>query len=240
QHRPPQRAARGAGPEAGPMIVAALLLAPLLGATLGRLLPGRGGELGQLLAATLTLALALAAGARVVAAGPIAWGPLYLDPLGALLAAVVALVSWAAAAYAIGYIRHDVAARRLSPTEPPWFYLWFHLFVFTMLGVVTTENLGLMWAAIEATTLASAVLVGFYRTREALEAAWKYLVICTVGISFALFGVLLLYAAGARALGGGEAALSWRALAAVAPRLDPGLVRLGFLFVIVGFGTKAG
>ncbi|HEY3110902.1 MAG TPA: hydrogenase 4 subunit F [Chloroflexota bacterium] len=222
------------------MIVAALLLAPLLGAALGRLLPGRGGEVGQLLAATLTLALALAAGAQVVAAGPIAWGPLYLDPLGALLAAVVALVSWAASAYAIGYIRHDVAERRLSARQPPWFYLWFHLFVFTMLGVVTTDNLGLMWAAIEATTLASAVLVGFYRTREALEAAWKYLVICTVGISFALFGVLLLYAAGARVLGPGDAALSWRLLTEEAARLDPGLVRLGLLFVVLGYGTKAG
>src|SRR4029453_14309895 len=141
--------------------------------------------------------------------------------LGALLAIVVALVSWGAAAHAIGYLHHDVAELKIAPHEPPWFYLWFPLFFFTMLAVVTVENLGLMWAAIEATTLASAVLVGFYRTREALEAAWKYLVLCTVGISFALFGVLLLYAAGAPVLGAGDAALSWRVLAAQAGRLDP-------------------
>jgi hydrogenase-4 component F len=222
------------------VIVVLLLVAPLAAAALGRLLPDRLAGRGQLLGATGTLAAASAAATLVFTDGPISLGWLYLDALGALLAVVVALVSWGAAAYAIDYLAHDVAERRLAPDQPRWFYLWLHVFVFTMLAVVATENLGLMWAAIEATTLASAVLVGFYRTREALEAAWKYLVICTVGISFALFGVLLLYAAGAGVLGAGDAALSWRALGQRASELDPGLVRLAFLFTVIGYGTKAG
>ena len=222
------------------MTLPALLLSPLVPAVLGRFLRGRAADWGQFAGATLVVALALAAARRVLDGGPLEGGPLYMDALGALLALVVAVVSWGGALYALDYLRHDVAERRLAPDQPRWFYLWYHLFVFTMLAVVTTENLGMMWAAIEATTLASAVLVGFYRTREALEAAWKYLILCTVGISFALFGVLLLYAAGAHALGPGESALSWRALVAGGERLDPQLVRLGFVFVLIGYGTKAG
>ena len=82
-----------------------------------------------------------------------------------------------------------------------WYYLGLHVFIWTMLATVTVDNLGLLWVGIEATTLASALLVGFYRTRAALEAAWKYLILCTVGITFALFGVLLTYYASTQ--GGG-------------------------------------
>ena len=221
------------------------MLAPLLGAAIGRLLPGRIGEIGQLLASTLVLILAFVSAFAVWTTGPIAFEPigflsLYLDAYSALMVAVVALVSWGAAFYAIGYLRHDVHIGRLAPDQVPRFYLWFHVFTATMLAVVSTDNLGLMWAAIEATTLASAMLVALYRSREAIEAAWKYLIICTVGISLALFGVLLLYAAGERAMGLGLATLSWRVLTDQANALDPTLVRLAFIFIIIGFGTKAG
>lgn len=222
------------------MILALLFASPLVAALLGRFLPVRMAGAGQAAAGALTLGIASVAAAEVHSSGPIRLAVLYLDELGALLAVVVALIGLGAALYAVPYLAHDVEEGRLGRGQLRWFYLWFHLFVFTMLAVVTTDNLGLMWAAIEATTLASALLVGFYRTREALEAAWKYLLICTVGISFALFGILLLYAAGARVVGPGESALSWRALAEAAPQLDPGLVKLGFLFALVGFGTKAG
>jgi len=219
--------------------VAALLLVPLLTMLLVRFLPARmlGGT--QLGGATLTLLLALATAIAAIDA-PIDHSPLYVDALSGLLLAVVALVGWLGAAYAIGYTQHDVAARRITAGQVRWFYIWYHLFVLTMLAVLVTDNLGLMWAAIEATTLASAILVGFYRTREALEAAWKYLILCTVGISFALFGVLLLSAAGIQAGLLGDAALSWRELRAAGAALDPQMVRLAFLFILVGFGTKVG
>lgn len=222
------------------MLLMLVLGAPLLAALIGRLAPGRWSERGQLALATVAAGLGFAVADRVFTVGPISAGPLYLDSLGALLVAVISLVGWAGAVYAIGYLRHDVAVGHLPATQPRWFYLWYHLFLASMLAVVTTENLGLIWVAIEATTVFSAALVGFYRTRAALEAAWKYLIICTVGISFALFGTLLLYYAGVHALPAEATALSWRVLRANAAALDPRLVRLAFVFLLVGYGTKAG
>lgn len=216
------------------------LLLPLVTAIAGRL-PAPWSERSHLAGATAVLAAGLGLAVGVFAGGPLLWADLlYADALSALLVAVVVLVGWGGAAYSIGYLRHDVSEGHLVAVQQRWFVQWYQLFLAAMLATVLVENLGLMWAAVEATTLASAVLVGFYRTRAAHEAAWKYLLICTVGITFALFGVLLAYYAGARALGDGEAALSWRALVAAAPRLDPGLMRLSFIFVLVGFGTKAG
>jgi hydrogenase-4 component F len=108
-----------------------------------------------------------------------------------------------------------------------------------MLATVSVDNLGLLWVGIEATTLASALLVGFYRTRPALEAAWKYIILCTVGITFALFGVLLTYYASAQG-GDGSASLDWTDLSLHATSLDPDMMRLAFVFILIGFGTKAG
>ena len=92
-----------------------------------------------------------------------------------------------------------------------WYYLGYHVFIWTMLVTGVVNNLGLLWVAIEATTLVSALLVGFYQSKAALEAAWKYLILCTVGITFALFGVLLTYYASAGTLGE-EAGLTWTTL----------------------------
>src|SRR5437870_1857660 len=165
------------------MTLAFVLVMPVAAAAVGRLAPGRWSERGQLLFATLMLAFGLTASVQVFAGGPRSEGLLYLDSLGALLLAVIAVVGWAGAGYAIGYLRHDVEAGRLAPDQPRWFYFWYHLFLGAMIAVATTENLGLVWVTVEATAVFSAILVGFYRTREALEAAWKYLIICTVGIS---------------------------------------------------------
>jgi hydrogenase-4 component F len=222
------------------MTLLLLIAAPILAAALGHFLPNRWRDRGQLLGATLTTALGLGLSATVFTSGPIGDGLLYLDPLGALLVVVISLVGWGGAAYSIGYLRHDVAVGHLPASQPRWFYVWYHLFLASMLAVVTTDNLGLVWVAVEATTVFSAILVGFYRTRDALEAAWKYLIICTVGISFALLGTLLLYYAGVHAIGGEAAALSWRVLREHAATLDPRLVRLAFALILVGYGTKAG
>lgn len=222
------------------MLLALMVVAPLGAALAGRFGPGRWSDLGQLVGATVTSLLCLGIIARVFTRGPIAEGVLYLDPLGALLVAVIALVGWGGAAYAVEYLRRDVATGHLPSGQPRWFYLWYHFFLASMLAVATTDNLGLVWVGIEATTVFSAILVGFYRSRAALEAAWKYLMICTVGISFALFGTLLLYYAGVHGVPDEAAALSWRALRENATRLDPRLVRLAFVFILAGYGTKAG
>jgi hydrogenase-4 component F len=109
-----------------------------------------------------------------------------------------------------------------------------------MLLVVVVDSLGLMWIAVEGTTLISAFLVGFYKKGEAIEASWKYLIICSVGITLALLGIVLLYASSMAALGEGADTLDWSALRAVADQLDPALVKVAFIFIVVGLGTKAG
>jgi hydrogenase-4 component F len=224
-------------------LVAALLLTPL--ATGGLCLlarrtprPAAISAVGALTTALLGLAVA----AGVFVSGPCAgWGGLvWLDALGALLLAVVCLVGAGAALYSVDYLRHEVAHGAVAAGHVGWYYLYFHLFVATMLGVVLANNLGLVWVCVEATTIVSALLVGFYQSEAALEAAWKYLIICTVGISFALFGLILLYVAAGQTLGPVEAALNWTELRRVAGQLDPRLLKLAFIFMLIGYGTKAG
>ncbi len=222
-------------------LLLALLILPLLTAPIVWRVSPRWAERVHVLSLTLLLMLGSALAARVSTDGPVsAIGFLYVDALSALLVGLVCLVGWGAGLYAVGYLRCDVSENRLGPEAPRYFALWYHLFLGTMLTVLVVENLGLMWVAMEATTLASALLVGFYRTEQAVEAAWKYLIICTVGLTLALFGVLIMYYAGIQALGSEEAALSWRALTAAAQRLDPNLLKLAFVFIVVGYGTKAG
>ncbi|HEY5492792.1 MAG TPA: proton-conducting transporter membrane subunit, partial [Gemmatimonadaceae bacterium] len=116
-----------------------------------------------------------------------------------------------------------------------------HAFVATMVVTVLADNLGVLWIAMEGTTITSAVLVGYHGHQHGLEAAWKYIIVTTIGISFGLFGTVLIYAAAAAVhVGAGAGAMSWSAIMKVAPTLDPGIVRIGFIFVMVGYGTKAG
>ncbi len=219
----------------------ALLLAPLLTALFAWRMPVLGAERAQIVGSTLLLLLGWTTASTVFANGPIALdGLLYVDALSALLVGLVCLVGWGAGIYSVGYVRHEVVEGVLPADAPRYFALWYQLFLATMLAVLVVENLGLMWVAMEATTLASALLVGFYRTEWAVEAAWKYLIICSVGLTLALFGILLTYYAGINALGSEDAGLSWRALTAAAPHLDPQLIKLAFVFVLVGYGTKAG
>jgi len=142
-------------------------------------------------------------------------------------------------AYSVGYLRHVPKGRFSSPR---WFYALVFLFLFTMLAVYLSANLGMMWIAIEATTLASALLVGFYNTQGAVEAGWKYLIVCTVGIAFALFGTIALYLAAVRGGVPAEMALDWAVLMDAAPQMSAAreLLKLAFVFVAVGYGTKIG
>ncbi|HTS14952.1 MAG TPA: hydrogenase 4 subunit F [Candidatus Sulfotelmatobacter sp.] len=170
-------------------------------------------------------------------------GWLAADGLSALIALVTAGVGAAAAIHSIGYLREDLRGRDLDRgsglRDVQRYYGLLHLFVFSMLLVPLSNSLGVVWIAIEGTTLASVFLVSYYRTREALEAAWKYVIIGSVGIALALFGTILAYYAAVPVLGF-SFDLNWSSLTAVAPRLDPDVMRLAFLFIVVGYGTKAG
>lgn len=199
----------------------------------------------------LATRVALAIGALEVAAlGALIWqvherGPqqfgryLRADGLSSFFLINIAFISGLVLVYASGYLRHTGEGRFSSPR---WFYALVFLFLFTMVSVCLSANLGLLWIMMEGTTLASALLVGFYNTEGAVEAGWKYLIVCTVGIAFALFGTIVLYLAAVKTGLPSSAALDWVALMNAGTRMqfDSSLLKLAFVFVIVGYGTKIG
>jgi hydrogenase-4 component F len=228
------------------MTLIGLVLVPLLAAIAALVAPRRRWlETITLAGAIVTLLFALAVTGAVLANGRVAalgdW--LFADALSALIALVTAFVGFTAALYSIGYLREDMkyqdAEHGAGLARVRRYYVLFNLFVFTMLVVPLSNSLGILWIAIEGTTLASLFLVSFYGTREALEAAWKYVIVGSVGLALALFGTVLFYRAAVQALGENYA-LTWTAVAPVAARLDPSVLQLAFLFIVVGYGTKAG
>jgi len=209
---------------------------PLLAALLSAVAPGRRGAPAVTLAgAAATLALAVWAAARVAAEGPLISiaGWVEIDGLSALVLLVVAFVAAMAALFSWGYLAaHDYAPRRVRR-----YGLHFNLFVFALVLVPVLAEPALVWMAVEFTAVFSVLLVGFDDTPEALEAAWKYIALMFMGAAIALLGIFVLFWAQAAA-GGGH--YSWAALREIAPQLPPGLVVAAFLFILVGFGTKAG
>ena len=218
-----------------------LLIVPLL-AALTCLVPARAA-LAEWVSGVVALAV-LALGLWLVSATgvrPASVQPgLYVDALTAVLILVISVVGAVSILYSLSYLRREVALGHLTAGQTRWYFLWLHLFIFCMLLVALAANLGVLWVAMECTTVVSGVLVGFYRKPESLEAAWKYVVICSLGIALALFGTVLIYYSAVQVLGQGTDALNWATLRGVAPRLDPSLARLSFAFVLVGYGTKAG
>ncbi|MEK7291261.1 MAG: hydrogenase 4 subunit F, partial [Planctomycetota bacterium] len=164
----------------------------------------------------------------------------YLDALSILSTQIVTLVGFAAALYSAGYMEAELHEGVFREKKLRWYYFLFHMFIFTMLLVCVSNNLGIMWVAIEATTLATTFLVGFYNKKPHQEAAWKYIIICTVGITLALFGVILTYHSAKGVIGEIGYALNWSELITVADKFEPHLIRLAFLFILIGYGTKAG
>jgi hydrogenase-4 component F len=171
-------------------------------------------------------------------AGNSFFGFIYVDALSAFFIFVISVVSFAAALYSIGYIKRDTEKGILSESKARIYYLLFNLFCFSMFFVPAVNNLGMLWVAVEMTTLISAFLVGFYNKKESVEAAWKYIIICSVGIIFALLGTILFYYA--FSLSGGAKSLNWTDMAASAARMDKNILKLAFIFILVGYGTKAG
>jgi hydrogenase-4 component F len=165
---------------------------------------------------------------------------LHVDALAAVFLLIVIVVGFLVGVYSIGYIRNDVKSGELSADRVGAYYALFSLFLFTMLLVVTANNIIMMWVAVEATTLGSAFLVGVYGHRSSLEAAWKYVIICTVGVAFGLYGTILVYSDAVNFMQQPGAAILWTEIVKNAKALDPTLLKLAFVFVLIGFGTKAG
>ncbi len=232
------------------MILAALLLVPLVAGILSYLARRRPAmEKINLAAFAATFLLALLLSRQVLAGGAVSlWdGFLYADHLSALVILLTASVALLCSAYAVGYLREDERNGALAEdagtaaSKLRKYYTLTPLFVCSMLLVTLANNLGLMWVAIEATTLTSVFLVTFYGKLTSIEAAWKYVIIGSVGLSMALFGTILIYYSGHRLAGSDTlAGLNWSFLAARAAHLDRTTVRLAFILALLGYGTKAG
>lgn len=189
----------------------------------------------------LTFAAAVALAVRTVADGPIfALDRLFfVDPFNVFLVALTAFVGWTTSIFSSPYMQVEQDRGKMTGPRMRLYHTMYQLFIFAMLLALLTNNMGVMWVAMEAATLATVLLVGVYRTAASLEAAWKYFILCGVGIAQALFGTILLYLAASRQLAGGDALL-WTSLNAVKLHLDPTIVSIAFVFLLIGYGTKVG
>ncbi|MBW6470053.1 MAG: hydrogenase 4 subunit F [Methanosarcinaceae archaeon] len=219
-----------------------LLLIPVLTAVMGIIAKTQKQiETISLVGSTATLAVGLKLVFDVFNHGTITtWeNMLFADPLSAFLVLIVSVVGFIISLYSIGYMGHEIKHDMIDLKRLKIYYVFFHLFMFTMLLVGVTNNL-VLWVAIEMTTLFSVPLITIYTKKTSIEAAWKYLIICSVGITFALFGTILTYYAAVQVLGEAGGALDWASLLAVANQFDPTLMKIAFIFIIVGYGTKVG
>jgi hydrogenase-4 component F len=221
-----------------------LVLIPLCAGVLCLLTRSRQSwELLNLWSFVLLVPLALKVGADVLANGPVSdlGGFLRADALSALVVGLTVCVALVCGIYAIGYFRADVYAGRITDAQLRRYYVLTPLFVALMLLVPLADNLGVMWVATEGTTLASVLLVTFYNQKTSFEAGWKYIIIGSIGISLALFGTIFTYYSAVNVLGAEtHRGMNWSALAGIADQLNPKAMRLAFILVLLGYGTKAG
>ncbi len=220
-----------------------LLGAPLVGAATLALVGHRGFARDLNVAFSFaTFIGACALTVRVISEGPfLAWdGELFLDPLNVFLVALTAFVGLTTSIFSRPYMRVEEEHGKMTPPRLRLYHSMYQLFSFTMLLALTTNNVGILWVAMEAATLTTVLLVSVYRTPASLEAAWKYFILCGVGIAQALFGTVLLYMAAEKIIGAEGGALLWTHLAEVRSDLDPQIITLAFAFLFVGYGTKIG
>ena len=164
-----------------------------------------------------------------------------VDSLNVFLVALTAFVGFTTSLFSRPYMRVERDHGRMTPNRLRLYHSMYQLFMATMLVALTTNNMGLLWVAMEAATLSTVLLVTLYRTPASLEAGWKYFILCGVGIALALFGTILLYFAAEKVLGAeGVTALLWTHLDAVKGQLEPTVLELAFVFLLVGYGTKVG
>jgi hydrogenase-4 component F len=165
---------------------------------------------------------------------------LLADDLNVVFIALNAFVGFTTSTFSASYIGHELETGRLTSGYLRFYHVMFQLMMFGMDLALTANNIGLMWVAIELATLSTIMMVGIYRTHEALEAAWKYFILGSVGIALALFGTILVYLAAVSTIGEGVGAMAWTNLLRHAATLDPSLLNIAFVFLLLGYGTKVG
>jgi hydrogenase-4 component F len=223
--------------------VVLVLTLPLVGAAVLALIGERDYAPEVNVAASLcTFVAAAALTARVISSGPmlVLDRLFFVDPFNVFLVALTAFVGFTTSLFSRPYMRIERAHGRLSTGRLRLYHSMYQAFNFTMLLALLTNNMGILWVALEGATLATVLLVSLYRTPASLEAAWKYFILCGVGIAQALFGTILLYFAAEKVLGAGGDALLWTELNNVKGDLEPTVLSLAFVFLLVGYGTKVG
>jgi hydrogenase-4 component F len=189
-----------------------------------------------------TLGAAALLTVRVIADGPMLWleEQFFVDPFNVFLVALTAFVAFTTALFSRPYMRIEQHHGRVNAARLRLYHSMYQLFSFTMLLTLLSNNVGILWVAMEGATLSTVLLVSLYRTPASLEAAWKYFILCSVGLAQALFGTILLYFAAEKVLGPGGTSLLWTHLYEVRHELEPTVLSLAFVFLLVGFGTKVG
>ena len=167
-------------------------------------------------------------------------GLLLIDDLNIVFIVLTTFVGFTTSIFSSGYIAHELEIGRLTPLYLRFYHAMYQLLMFAMNLALTANVTGLMWVAIELATLTTVLMVGIYRTHEALEAAWKYFILGSVGIGLALFGTILVYVAAQPVIGEGIDAMRWTVLLDNVDRFDPSLLNVAFIFLLLGYGTKVG
>jgi hydrogenase-4 component F len=220
------------------LAIVAVLVIPVVAAAILALLPGyvvtsRLNVLASLL--TLLAALSLFFSDR-----PEPGKYLFVDDLNIVFIVLSTFVGFTTSVFSASYIAHELDTGRLTPAYLRFYHAMYQLMMAGMNLALTSNNIGLMWVGVELATLTTVLMVGIYRTHEALEAAWKYFILGSVGIALALFGTILIYMAALPVVGEGPDAMVWTVLVASAAHFDPALVNIAFIFLLLGYGTKVG
>ena len=214
-----------------------ILIVPLFAAAILAVLPG------YRLTANLNVAAALATFLVSVSLfwmEPHSGDYLLVDDLNRVFIVLTTFVALTTSIFSASYIGHEIDVGRLTPRSVRFYHAMYQVLMFGMNLALTANNVGLMWVAIEVATLTTVLMVGIYRTHEALEAAWKYFILGSVGIALALFGTILVYMAARPVIGEGAGAMVWTTLIQHAARFDAPLLNVAFVFLLLGYGTKVG
>jgi hydrogenase-4 component F len=226
------------------MLLTPILIVPFIAALLCLIARSRRVmEWLNIMAFAASLALGIRLLPQVLARGEVTeWKEfLYADALSAWMVLLISAVSLGASLYAGCYFRRDLAAGLVTAGRVKEFFVLTPLFATGMYLVVLANNLGVMWFALECTAMASVLLVALYNRRTSIEAAWKYIILGSLGLALALFGTVLTYAAAIGPNGSEQLpSFNWSHFMATAGQLDQRMIKLAFVFVLVGYGTKAG
>ncbi|MBI3199418.1 MAG: hydrogenase 4 subunit F [Rhodospirillales bacterium] len=214
-----------------------VVAAPYIAALVLLVIPGyRLGAIANVAASGLTFG----AGLWLVVSERSVGDYAIVDEFNIVFIGINTLVGFTTALFSASYIGHEIETGRLTPNLLRFYHAMFQAMMGSMNLALVANNIGLMWVGLELATLITVVMVGLYRTPQAIEAAWKYFILASVGISLAFFGTILIYLAGQPVLGEGVPAMTWSLLQEAASQMDPAILDLAFIFLLIGYGTKVG